>query len=533
MSVFSHYRLIALLTAFLTLVPAAQGQEESASQPTDSQDQAAESVEERVEYWAGRILAPGRGAQEFLVTFRWDEAGEISADIDLPAQGIIDEPLADVGFGLRQISFTHEASGSEYVLERNEAGDGGRGTFVIGTDRADLQMKRVDAEAASKFRFERPQTPQPPYPYDSINVEFESMVDGAMISGTLTVPDGLGPFPAVILISGSGPQNRDNLLLGHRMFHVLADFLTRRDVIVFRYDDRGIGGSGGDLMQADYSILTGDVLTAVNMLLTNDQLSVSEIGLVGFDEGATIAASAAAESPDVAFMVAMAGPAQAGKDVIRRQVERGMKGANMPPSEIQRRMEKHDRVITLLEEGAGPDVVREALTDVIATQVNFDRSSGEPLPPQLEAAIDSELRQRTTPYFRSYLFTDPTEFYSKVTCPVLAIAGSSDRQLDPPAQHLTMIESAVNQAGGHPPFVMVLPMVNHIFQQSSSGSPSEYMMIEETIAPRALEVISNWVLDPEKLTPDQQNARMQQRAQEAKEEMPEDAEPAREPDDEG
>ena len=326
----------------------------------------------------------------------------------------------------------------------------------------------------------RPQNPVKPYPYKEEDVTFENKPAGITMAGTLTIPAGKGPFPAVFLITGSGPQDRDEALMGHRPFLVLADHLTRRGILVLRADDRGVGKSGGVFAQATSVDFAGDAEAAVHYLQTRSEVNKGKIGLIGHSEGGIIAPMVAVRNSSVAFIVLMAGTGVPGDELLVAQVRAISLASGVGTEESEKRAERQGRIMELVKKTPEAADLKEKLQAMLA---------GTPQ----EANVEALAKTFQAPWFRYFLSYDPAPMLTKVKCPVLAINGEKDAQV-PPKQNLPAIRKAL-AAGGNRDFeVLELASLNHLFQTANTGGVDEYMMIEETIAPAALEKMSGWIL---------------------------------------
>jgi pimeloyl-ACP methyl ester carboxylesterase len=345
------------------------------------------------------------------------------------------------------------------------------GTWKQNGAQLPLVFKRAEKPPA----LSRPQEPKKPYPYSEEEVTYENKAGGAKLAGTLTLPKGSGPFPAVLLITGSGQQDRDEALMGHRPFLVLADHLTRKGIAVLRVDDRGMGGSTGEVMTATTEDFAGDVLAGVEFLKSRGkQIDVHKIGLIGHSEGGMIAPMVALRSHDVAFIVMMAGTGVPGDQILLAQIEGLSKLANVPAAAVAKNLDMERQVFEIVKKENDPKV-REARL----------RELGPELSAQAKAAA--------SPWLRFFITYDPAPALRKVTCPVLALNGELDLQV-PASLNLPAIAKAL-ESGGNPDYAIVkFPKLNHLFQTSRTGQVAEYSEIEETIAPVALETMSGWIL---------------------------------------
>lgn len=341
-----------------------------------------------------------------------------------------------------------------------------------------LLLKRV--KGAAELERRRPQNPAKPYPYREEELTYENKAQGVTLAATLTIPPGKGPFPAVVLITGSGPQDRDEALLGHRPFLVLSDYLTRKGIVVLRTDDRGIGKSTGTFAQATTADFSTDTEAGVFYLKTRPEVDRRKIGLIGHSEGGVIAPMVAARNPDVAFIVMMAGSGVPGDEIIAEQLRLIEEAAGKSHEQAETDAAEEREVLALIKQEKNEAALEKELREKLAGRV-----------PQ--AQLGGAIKEATSPWFRYFISYDPAPTLMKVKCPVLAINGEKDLQV-PPKQNLPAIRKAL-QAGGNKDFeVDQLPGLNHLFQTAKTGAPSEYSDIEETISPVALEKMASWIL---------------------------------------
>ncbi|MBZ5725438.1 MAG: alpha/beta fold hydrolase [Acidobacteriia bacterium] len=351
------------------------------------------------------------------------------------------------------------------------------GTFTqFGTPRP-LVLARVDAAGLRKAATppRRPQTPAKPYPYREEELFYENGRAGIRLAATLTIPQGKGPFPAVLLITGSGPQDRDESLKGHKPFLVLADYLTRQGIAVLRADDRGVAKSGGIFAPATTADFATDTEAGVAYLQTRSEVDPHRIGLIGHSEGGTIAPMVAARNRDIAFIVMLAGAGVRGDEVLVAQVAAGNEAAGMSHADAQKVGAGEREILNVLENEKDPAKRREKLAGLIAA----DR-------------LDAQIAVLTSPWFRYFLTYDPAPALRKVTCPVLALIGGKDTQV-PPGQNLPAIRKALEEGGNRHFEAAEMPGLNHLFQTARTGSVPEYEQIEETISPAVLEKIASWI----------------------------------------
>ncbi|HEX5725200.1 MAG TPA: CocE/NonD family hydrolase, partial [Longimicrobiaceae bacterium] len=331
-------------------------------------------------------------------------------------------------------------------------------------------------------------------PYREEAVEFAS-AGGVRLAGTLTLPPGRGPHPAVVLVSGSGPHDRDGAMMGHRPFLVLADHLTRSGVAVLRVDDRGTGGSEGSFADATLEDFADDVLGAVRYLEGRREVARGRIGLAGHSEGAVVAPLAAARPESgVAFVVMLAGTGVPGDSILRLQTDLLMRASGIPPERSARLADAQVRMFGALRRAPDGDEaarrLREAATAFVGEFSEEERRAAALTVEQVEALVRSLL----TPALRTLLDHDPAAVLRGLAVPVLALNGGRDLQV-PPKENLDAIAAALESGGNRDFSVVELPGLNHLFQSAATGAPHEYARIEETFSPDALRLVSGWIAE--------------------------------------
>ncbi|MGA9670080.1 MAG: alpha/beta fold hydrolase [Terracidiphilus sp.] len=353
------------------------------------------------------------------------------------------------------------------------------GTFTQLGNPLPLALKRIKDE--STLERPRPQNPVKPYPYREVDVTYAGKAAGVTLAATLTIPPGKGPFPAVLLIAGSGTHDRDESLMGHKPFLVLSDYLTRKGIVVLRADKRGIGKSTGNYDNATSADFATDAEAGVAYLRKRPEVDAHKIGLVGHSEGGSIAPMVAAKDPGVAFIVLMAGTGVPGDQIIVEQGKLIAEASGESKEKAEQDAEKERETLVLVE----TDKDAANLDTVLGVKL-----AAEGVP---DAQIAAQTKALTSPWVRFFLTYDPATALRKVTCPVLALNGSLDLQV-PPAQNLPAIRKALEEVGNKHFEVDELPGLNHLFQTAKTGSPSEYADIEETMSTVALDKIASWIL---------------------------------------
>jgi fermentation-respiration switch protein FrsA (DUF1100 family) len=376
--------------------------------------------------------------------------------------------LQDITFAEGVLKFALKIVGGSFEGKLNDAGTEIEGSWRQGTP-LPLVLEKVEKVTV----LVRPQEPKPPFPYQAHDVTFENKAAGLTLAGTLTVPTGKGPHPAVILITGSGPQDRDESLMGHKPFAVLADHLTRQGIAVLRYDDRGAGKSTGNFATATTNEFATDASAAVDYLKARPEIAGTRIGLCGHSEGGVVAPIVASQRSDVAFVVLLAGTGVNGEQVLYEQGQAILKAGGAAPDALEAQLATQKRIFAILREETDMAKAAARLKEVLP-------------------GSERQIQSMTSPWMRNFLVYDPATALRKLKCPVLALNGELDTQVLP-AQNLPAIEAALKEAGNRDVTITRLPGLNHLFQTAKTGGPGEYGQIEETMSPVALNTISAWI----------------------------------------
>ncbi|GMV27259.1 MAG: lipoprotein [Phycisphaerae bacterium] len=447
--------------------------------------------------WSGSIALPGGIKLDFSVDLSSDKG-----TISIPMQGVRDLALDDVAVSETQLRFVLKPAGAPPMAYAHfdlkvEPDGTAAGTLKQAGQEFPVTARRL-AEGEKPASMNRPQEPKAPFPYAIEDVEFQNAEAGVTLAGTLVVPQTQGPHPAAVLVTGSGPQDRDESLLGHRPFLVLADHLVRHGIAVLRYDDRGVGKSTGSFATATSDDFAGDALAAVRFLMTRPEIDAKKIGIVGHSEGGLIAPICASRSSDVAYIVLLAGTGVPGAEIIALQGKLIAIANGAPADQAEQGAAMSAEVFRMIADGTPDDQVAARVREIAEQQFNAAPAAQDLGEEERTAKIDElvtqNMAQLTSPWFRRFLVMDPRENLRKVTCPVLAINGSLDLQV-PPSQNLPEIEKAVKAGGNTDVTTRELPGLNHLFQRATTGSPTEYAQIEETFAPEALTLITEWITE--------------------------------------
>ena len=400
------------------------------------------------------------------------------ATLDSISQGAYDIPVTSLERSGDAVSFQIPAANVTYqgILD----GDQMEGRWSRpGFDTVTVTFDRV-AETVSALP--RPQLPQAPFPYDVQEVRIDNpMAEGVTLAGTLTLPEGDGPFPGVVLISGSGPQDRDETVWTHKPFAVLADHLTRQGIAVLRYDDRGFEHSTGDFASATSYDFASDAEAVAAYLRA--QPGISSVGLVGHSEGGLIAPIVAVEDPQTDFIVLLAGPGTPGHQFVIDQMIANNIAMNVDPSLIEARTQLLQMVVNAAKNAVSADQARAALEDLLTEE----RLAILDVAPDQKAIF---IRQHTRDWHRALLNHDPADWLPRVNQPVLALQGSLDLQIVPEANVAgleTLLEDHEDAQ------IMVLEGRNHMFQHAQTGLIAEYAQIEQTMDPELMQIIADWI----------------------------------------
>jgi pimeloyl-ACP methyl ester carboxylesterase len=441
--------------------------------------------------WEGNLTLPGGMKLRLALKVEKARSGALKAALASPDQGANNIPISSIGLKEGVLTFESKIIGAKDTGKRNQAGTAFEGEFFQSGLKLPLTLKKTDKLSEAR----RPQTPKPPFPYRTEDVVIENRSGAVKLAGTLTLPPVRGPVPAVILITGSGAQDRDETILGHKPFLVLADDLTRRGIAVLRVDDRGVGGSTGSVRTSTSDDFAGDVLAGVAFLKGRSEIDPKKIGLIGHSEGGVIAPIAAARSQDVAFIVLMAGTALPGTEVLAAQSQLILKANGASESLLKLQRDAQKRLIDIIaqekDETAAQAKLTAALKELFAALPDSERKA---LGDAGAALAENAVSQVYNAWFRFFLTFDPRPTLGHVRCPVLAINGAKDLQV-PSKKNLAEIDKALRAGGNCNVKTIELPGLNHLLQPCKTGSPSEYASIETTIAPEALKTIGDWIVE--------------------------------------
>ncbi|MCK9641174.1 MAG: alpha/beta fold hydrolase [Prolixibacteraceae bacterium] len=411
-----------------------------------------------------------------------------SSTMDSPDQGAKGIPVTMTTFTDSRLKLEIPTMRIEYNGELKE-------NVITGTFKQNGMEfpMNLSKEKIEKQVVKRSQNPVQPYPYYSEEVTFPNAKAGITLAGTLTMPAKEGKFPAVILITGSGPQNRDEELMGHKPFLVVSDYLTRQGISVLRYDDRGVGQSKGIFKTATTVDFASDVESAIAYLKGRKEIDPKKIGLVGHSEGGIIAPMVSARNKDVSFIVLLAGTGIRGDKLLLLQQELVAKAAGVAETEIQKSREINTKAFEIVIKSVDAEPLKADLRKFLAESMKNSPDYAKPKGVTDEDFLSLQVNQITSPWMLYFIKYDPAIALEKVKCPVLAVNGDKDLQV-PSKVNLPAIEKALKKGGNRQVTTIEFPGLNHLFQECKTGSPTEYAEIDQTFSPVALDAVTKWIL---------------------------------------
>jgi pimeloyl-ACP methyl ester carboxylesterase len=440
--------------------------------------------------WQGTLKAgPVELRLAFKITKKKD--GSLGATMDSIDQGAKDIPVDVVTWKEPDLKIELKKIGGAFEGKANKDLSEIEGTWKQSGQTFPLTVKRVDKVTELK----RPQEPKKPYPYIEEEVTYDNPRASVKLAGTLTRPKGEGPFPAVLLIAGSGPNTRDEVVFSHKVFLVLADYLTRRGIVVLRSDKRGIGESTGKYAEATSADFADDALAGVEYLKARKEVDPGKIGLVGHSEGGVVAPMVASRSKDVAYIVLMAGPGVTGEEILYRQGQDVLKSmGRTDKDELARQRTVQEKMFSIIKQEPDNGAAEKKLNEFVAQEIARLSAEDKKKAETQKVGFEAQVKNLQTPWMRFFLTFDPQSALGLVHCPVLAINGANDVQVAADV-NLPAIEKGLRAGGNRDVTVKELPNLNHLFQTSKTGSVMEYGQIEETISPTALVLMGDWIED--------------------------------------
>ncbi|MHC5202489.1 alpha/beta hydrolase family protein [Myroides sp. LJL119] len=423
--------------------------------------------------WSGAIQLPV--AELPFVVHINQENNTIKASFDSPDQGAFGIEIPQVSFQNETLYLHHPQMKMVYqgkVIAPNTI----QGTFTQNGQSFTLNLSR------SEFTRNRPQEPKPPYNYKSQDITFENKQDGITLSGSLTLPNGKGKFPGVILVSGSGPNDRNQEIFGHKPFLVLADYLTNNGYAVLRYDKRGVASSQGDYEKATTYDFANDAKAGLAYLKSRQEIDDTKIGILGHSEGAMIAQIIASEDPTVDFIILMAGPGIANDQLMIFQKTAIEQKMGVPQNVLTINQEVFGTIYSIMKKNTSNQVAKQQIIEYLKTVPYYQNLSQSDIK-TFTSLVDSN-------WFRTFISYDPKNYLSRINCNVLALNGTKDLQVTS-IENLQGIHDALSSKGKLE--IRSYQGLNHLFQKSETGMPQEYGKIQTTIEPEVLEDIGVWL----------------------------------------
>ena len=441
--------------------------------------------EKKAEHWQGTLSV---SSIELHIVFNIEKSkdNKYTGTLDSPDQGAYGIPITDIT--IINDTWTIKIAAVAGGFKGIKKGESIEGTWSQGGQTFPLNLKQVKKIERPK----RPQNPKKPYPYIEKEVSYKNEKENFNFGGTLTIPNGKGPFPAVILITGSGSQDRDETVMNHKPFLIIADYLTRRGIAVLRVDDRGVGKTGGSPAKSTTMNFVDDVLYGIKFLKTQKEINKDKIGLVGHSEGGIIAPLVAVRSKDVKFIVLLAGTGVNGEKILLAQSKLIAEAEGIDKKTIKNNYKQQKQIYKMLRSIKDEKQLNESLNKLLHRFYNklpkTDREKlGDP-----EKKIEMQVKQISSPWFRFFLTYDPAKTLRNVKCPVLAMGGSLDLQV-PAKENLKAIKKALKKANNKNVKIVEIEGLNHLFQPAKTGAISEYRKIETTFSPKALKIMGDWI----------------------------------------
>jgi len=435
--------------------------------------------------WLGNIAVQGVEIR-MIFNIKINERDSLIVTADSPDQGAKNIPMGPVLINGETINIKAPLLLGEYkgVLVND--------TTLKGTwSQRGITFPLTITKLQGQFSLNRPQEPKSPFPYKSEDVTFTNNKSNIILAGTFTTPGGDGPFKAAILITGSGGQNRNEEIQGHKPFLVISDWLTRNGIAVLRVDDRGVGKSQGSQFGATSADFATDVEAAFEYLKTQKNINPKAIGLIGHSEGGLIAPMVASTHPAIAFIISLSGPGVTGQQIIIRQSEDLSRISGIPEKNIKKTSEINKKLYAVLRKEKDNKKAEKKILSLYSEILQEENIPSESIEKEV-SNLKATFGESKYTWYRYFLFTDAATFWKKVKCPVLAMNGEKDLQVSA-IENLPAIEKAVKSNGNKYVTTVKLPDLNHLFQHSQTGLLSEYGKIEETFSPEALKIMSDWI----------------------------------------
>lgn len=438
--------------------------------------------------WLGKLAIQ---SIELRIVFRFekDSIGTMKVYLDSPDQGVNGIPATIRKMNDDSLVVQVQSIMAKYYSKIiNDSVI--QGTFKQGGLSLPLEIIRQK----QAFVLKRPQEPKPPFDYDIKDVEFINPVSGNKLSGTLTSPKNGNNLPGVVLITGSGAQNRDEEIMGHKPFWVIADYLSKNGIAVLRYDDRGVGKSEGIFSDATTLDFADDAEAAFNFLKTQANIDSAKTGLIGHSEGGMIAQIISSRNQDIAFIILLAAPGMKGDDLLVLQAELINRASGTSEKEIRKASKINKKIYSIVKNEDNEQTAKYKIYKIlkkVKTGLSKEESEESGFS---EEYIQQIISQINSNWFRTFFRLDPVKYLENVKCPVFALNGSLDLQV-PPDENLSIIEQTLILSGNPKIEIKELDGLNHLFQPSKTGLPNEYNLIETTFDESTLILILSYITE--------------------------------------
>lgn len=434
--------------------------------------------------WTGTLNVQGT---ELPLVFNFTKTSTgFEATMDSPKQGVKGIPVDEVTFITKKLTVEVKAAGIKYEGEWKTDTEI-TGNFIQGTFSAPMNLTKGVVEII------KPQEPAKPYPYYSEDVQFTNAKENISFAGTLTLPKKEGKFPVVVLISGSGQQNRDSEILGHKPFLIISDYLTRNGIAVLRYDDRGAGKSKGDPTLSTSADFANDARAAIEYLRTRKEINSNKIGIIGHSEGGMIAPMIAANDKNIAFIILLAGTGVAGDVLLVDQNYEVGKLNGLNEEQLNEAKVSNKNIYGIVKAEGSLDEVKKNLTAFFESEISKIPEAERPSKMEIETSIKQQVDGIATPWLRYFLSYDPKVNLKKVKCPVLVLNGEKDIQVTSKLNTQAIV-NALKEGGNKNVKLQIFPGLNHLFQHCTTCNVAEYGQLDETFSPEVLKTMSDWIL---------------------------------------
>lgn len=438
--------------------------------------------------WNGILSVQG---VELRIVFHISETnGQYTSTMDSPDQGASGIPMEETSFTDGTLSIKASALRMEYTARPNQDGSSLEGTFKQNGLNIPLNLSR---EAVEKKQVKRPQEPKV-FPYQQEEITFVNPKGGHQLAGTLTIPEGGNFQRVVVLVTGSGPQNRDEELLQHKPFLVLSDYLTRNGIAVLRYDDRGVAASGGTFKGATSRDFADDAAAAIAYLKNRKDMEGKQFGIMGHSEGGMIAPIVASEDKTLDFIVLLAGPGINSVELLLLQSDLIAEAEGVPETARQINLEISRKAYNFIKDNAAQSKEKtiDGLRKIL--EEGYDRFSKEAQEEigKKEDFIQQQITTLADDWFLYFMRFDPAVYLQKVNCPVLAVNGTLDLQV-PAKENLEGIQKHLKVANNPNVTIKEFAGLNHLFQKTETGAPSEYAKLEETFNEEVMKYLAEWI----------------------------------------